>query len=146
MRRYRLGFVWQGTALFALVMLPNILWEVFLSGDVLHRPSATPGLDMAMAVCQWLFVAALCLMKNRGAGRLTPKGLMGPAGALALYWGCWALYFGGVTGWPVLLGLTVFPCAAFLLFAVERRNWIAFIPAACFSVLHLFHFWSNYMT
>ena len=65
---------------------------------------------------------------------------------LALYWGCWALYFGGVTGWPVLLGLTVFPCAAFLLFAVERRNWIAFIPAACFSVLHLFHFWSNYMT
>ena len=132
MKRYRFRPVWPGIALFALVMLPNILWELLLSGDILHQPSATPGLDTAMAVCQWLLVAALCL-------------LSASASAAALYWGCWALYFGGWTGRSVLLGLTVFPCAAFLLFAAGRRNWIAFVPGACFTILHLCHFWGNYM-
>jgi len=145
MKRYRVGFVWQGAALFALVMLPNILWELFLSGDILHRPSVTPGLDIAMAVFQWLFVAAICLVRTDKADGFTGRSLTGPGAALLLYWGCWALYFDGAAAWPVLLGLTVFPCAAFLLFAAEQRNWAAFAPALCFAILHLCHFWGNYM-
>ena len=57
MRGYRFRPVWPGIALFALVMLRKIVWELLLSGDILHQPSATPGLETAMAVCQWLFVA-----------------------------------------------------------------------------------------
>lgn len=144
MRGYRFRPVWPGIALFALVMLPNILWELLLSGDILHQPSATPGLDTAMAVCQWLLVAALCLLSADKGGRSRAWGAAS-ASAAALYWGCWALYFGGWAGRPVLLGLTVFPCAAFLLFAAGRRNWIAFVPGACFTILHLCHFWGNYM-
>ena len=147
MKGYRVRPVWPGIALFALVMVPNILWEIFLSGDILHQPSVTPGLDAVMTVCQWLFVAALCLIGSDKAWTLPGvRGWdMGAGASLALYWACWMWYFGGLDAWPVLLGLTVFPCAALLLFTVGRRNWIAFVPGCCFAALHLCRFWGNYM-
>lgn len=147
MKGYRVRPVWPGIALFALVMVPNILWEIVLSGDLLHQPSATPGLDTVMAVCQWFFAAALCLVETGKARTfMEASGCdIGAGAALALYWGCWMLYFGGTAARPVLLGLTVFPCASFLLFAAGRRNWIAFVPGCCFTALHLCRFWGNYM-
>ena len=39
----------------------------------------------------------------------------------------------------VILGLTVFPCLAFMLFAVDRKNMIAVVPISIFSICHLIY-------
>lgn len=147
MRGYRISPSWPGIGLFVLVMAPNALWAVFLSGDILHQPSATPGLNAAMTVCQWLFVAALCLLESDKALPFTLRDRWTAAAGvlLGLYWGCWLAYFCGWEHIPLLLGLTVLPCAAFLLFAAGRRNWWAVFTGIWFSLLHLCHFWGNYM-
>ena len=39
----------------------------------------------------------------------------------------------------VILLLTLSPCFAFILFALDRRNYIALIPAICFTACHLIY-------
>lgn len=41
--------------------------------------------------------------------------------------------------------LTVFLCAAFLLFALDRKNYIALIPAVGFTVCHLIYGTANFI-
>ena len=142
MKRYRFGFDPWGLMIFALILLPNILWALLAGeGDLLARPTATPGLDMAVSVCQALTVAGmLCLRRCDGPpGKLLPPLLL--TGAYLLLW---ALYGLGAAHPAVLLGLAVCPCAAIVLRLVGRRNIPALIPAVLFTAGHalstLIHF------
>ena len=139
LRKYRLGFEWRGLVLFLAIMVPNLLWfAVPAPNDILRADSRTPVIDAVASVCQVVFVICLCLLirTDRKLFRMS-KMILGVLASTLLYYVCWILYYQGITGVVVILGLTVFPCVAFLLFAIDRRNVLAVIPIALFTACHL---------
>lgn len=141
MNQYRFAFDIWGLVLSLLVMLPNFIWFVVPApNDILRAESATPFLDIIASVCQFLFVAALCVVVNqeRDAPGLT-RLIRGCIGWGLLYYAGWILYYLGFTNPPVILLLTVPPCLAFLFFAADRKNFIAAVPAVIFTVCHLIY-------
>ncbi len=139
--KYRFGFEPWGLVLFLLIMLPNIIWFILPApNDILRAESVTPIVDSVGMVCQVAMVAALCVVlnvnyKKRGMTILLGACLL----SAAVYFVCWVLYYLGMVGAPVVLGLTLPPCLAFIFFALDRKNYIALIPAVLFTVCHLIY-------
>lgn len=147
-QNYRIGFSPSGLLLFLAVMLPNFLWfAIPAPNDVLRGESLTPVVDLAASVCQGIMVAALCLIVRRDVGRfrLRSRWEIGSVACAVFYYAAWAAYYCGIASGPVLLMLTLFPCAAFLLHSAGKKNWIAFVPAAAFTVLHLIYCIGNFI-
>lgn len=138
-KNYMMGFDAWALALFAAIMLPNIFWfAVPAPVDVLRVDSVTEDLDTVASVLQIAMLAALCLLKNRDAEDTHLSALVVAAGACVLvYYICWIAYYLGVVAMPVVLGMAIFPCAAFVLYAADRKNWIAFALACAFALCHL---------
>ena len=125
LKNYRIGFDWIGLILFLIIMIPNFIWFVVPAlNDVLRTESVTGTIDSIASFCQVLMVASLCLV---------------------LYYICWLCYYQGNTQTAVLIGLTVFPCAAFLIYSYKRRNMIAAFFAGAFSVCHLIYAIVNFI-
>ena len=141
LRKYRLGFDIWGLLLFLLVMIPNCIWfAVPAPNDVLRTESATPVVDIVASVCQVLLVACLCFLLHKEQGRLrfSPLVVAAIACVVAYYLG-WIAYYSGITRAWVILLMTIPPCAAFLLFAVDRKNLPAALFASVFAVCHLIY-------
>ncbi len=139
LKNYRMGFDVWGLMLFLAVMIPNIIWfAIPAPNDVLRTQSLTPVIDMIASVCQVLMVFSLCAFINTKRKKLALTPVIGASAAcVILYYVCWVLYYTGITAVSVILGMTVLPCLAFLLFAIDRKNAIALVPAAIFSVCHI---------
>ena len=141
MKKYKIAFDAWGLLLFLLIMAPNLIWfAVPAPNDILRGESATELFDTIASVCQVLLVAALCMIVNRErpALRLTPV-ICGCVGSGVLYYAGWVLYYLGFTNPPAILLLTVPPCLAFLLFAIDRKNFVAAVPAVIFTICHLIY-------
>ena len=137
---YRFGFDPWGLLLFLLVMLPNVLWfAVPAPNDILRTESVTPVVDIIGSVFQVLTVACLCFVihKERSKFRFSPS-VVATTVCIAAYYIGWLLYYAGITTpWAIFL-LTLPPCLAFILFAIDRKNLPAVVSAAGFTVCHLF--------
>lgn len=140
-RRYRFRFEAFGLILFALIMIPNIIWFAFpASNDVLRTESVTPVLDGIASAFQILMVLCLCFVHNSECKKIWwSKGIALSCAFCLLYYALWALYYLGMTNAFVMLGLALFPCAAFIAFALDRKNIVALIPALVFTVCHLIY-------
>ena len=139
LNKYKFGFDVWGLFLFLLVMLPNFIWfAVPAPNDVLRTESATPIIDAIASVCQVLTVACLCFVINQEKSKLRFSPLVIAAVVcVVIYYIGWVLYYSGiVNAWVVLL-LTVPPCLAFILFAADRKNFLAVLFATGFAVCHL---------
>ena len=136
--RYRFGFNFWGLLLFLLVMLPNFIWfAVPAPNDILRTDSATPVADAIGSVFQVLTVACLCFVihKERNKFRFSPL-VVATIACLAAYYIGWASYYAGITAPWVILLLTLPPCLAFILFAIDRKNLPAVVSAAGFTGCH----------
>lgn len=147
MKKYKIGFEPWGLLLFLLIMLPNLVWfAVPAPHDVLREESVTPVLDGIASLCQILLTAALCLVVRRERNPLRPSpALLASFGCVLLYFGGWILYYAGIAHPLVLLLLTLLPCLSFFLFALDRKNFVAAVPVAVFTVCHLMHCIVNFM-
>ncbi len=147
LRNYRLGFDIGELLIFLIVMAPNIIWfAVPASNDVLRAESVTPVVDTIASVLQVLTVASLCFVVNRGSNKQCPKSVyVALVVCIALYYLGWALYYFGLVSPMVILMLTVSPCAAFIVFAVGRKNLPAIVFASAFAVCHLIFAFVNFM-
>lgn len=137
--RYKLGFDIWGLVLFLVIMLPNFIWfAVPAPNDILRAESVTKVADTIGSVCQVVMVAALCVFihKERKKIGMTPLIIIVICCCL-LYFACWIFYYMGVTNALVILGMTVVPCIAFFVFAIDRKNMIAIIPISGFTVCHV---------
>lgn len=144
--RYRFGFDVWGLILFLLVMLPNFIWfAIPAPNDVLRSESVTPIIDIIASVCQVLTVACLCFVINKERSKLCFSPLVIAAVVCVLiYYIGWVLYYSGnVNAWVILL-LTIPPCLAFVLFAVDSRNLPAVLFSTGFAVCHLIFAIVNY--
>ena len=139
LKQYRFGFDPWGLLLFLLVMLPNFIWfAVPAPNDILRADSATPVVDTIGSVFQVLTVACLCFVihKDRSKLRFSPL-IIATIVCVAIYYIGWALYYTTNVNPIVILLLTISPCLAFILFAIERENLPAILFATVFAVCHL---------
>lgn len=138
-KNYRLGFDPWGFGLFLLIMLPNLVWfAVPAPNDILRAQSATPLLDSIGQVFQVIMVAALCAVRNIAPDKPMKHGFQnGVFLPILLYFIGWRAYASGVVIPIVILSLTLAPCAAFLVFALGRKNVPALLAAASFTTCHL---------
>lgn len=144
-KKYRFCFDRWAFALFALIMLPNISWFI-RSGSgaplaALQARDILPAVDAAASITRVLMVACLCLLKNTDALPVRPRALLCACALCVLaYYAMWQLY-----SWksdpcsysvPEEWGLCIFPCAAFILFSIDRKNLPALAFALVFTVCH----------
>lgn len=141
MKGYKFGFEVRGLILFLGIMLPNLIWfAVPAPNDILRGESVTEVADIIGSVFQAVMIAALCLLKRTDCPKLRFSPLViGVIVCVLAYWTGWILYYNGIVGAVVVIMLTAPPCAAFLLFALDRRNYIAAVPVCGFTVCHLIY-------
>ncbi len=147
LKKYKLGFDISGLVIFLIIMLPNFIWfAVPAPNDILRQESMTPIVDIIGSVCQIIFVASLCIVinKERDSIRISPL-LISSAFCIGLYFLGWVLYYNGIVNPMVIICLTLPPCIAFIFFALDRKNIIAFIPAVCFTICHLIYGTVNFI-
>lgn len=148
MKKYTFGFDVKGLVLFLLIMVPNFIWfAVPAPHDILRQESITPFMDGIASVAQVMMLAAICLLVRKDVpGNTRPsRWLWICAGAILLYFLCWGAYYLGATGGIIILSLSVFPCIAFLMYEIDRKNWIALFPTVVFTVLHILYSLLNFI-
>lgn len=144
LKKYRLGFEPWAAALFVLIMLPNVIWFSMPERpfDFLRIHSQLPAADTIASIARVLMIACLCFFKNTQAPPTRLRLLTAVCAACVLaYYVMWALYFqgAGMLGFksaPVVWGLCLFPCAAFILFSIDRKNLPALAFALIFTLCH----------
>lgn len=141
LKKYKMGFDIHGLLIFLIIMIPTFIWSaVPASNDILRAESTTKVADTIGSVCQVLMIAALCILINQERSKLKFTGYIVATIVFAvLYFASWVFYYTGVTNAVVILGLTVCPCLAFLMFAIDRKNYIAVIPIIGFMVCHVIY-------
>ncbi len=142
-KKYIFRFDPWALALFALIMLPNVIWFANPSGTlaVLQARNILPAVDVTASITRVLMIACLCFLKNTDALPIRPRALICACALCVLaYYAMWRLYswnagpcFNSVSEeW----GLCLFPCAAFILFSLDRKNLPALAFALVFTVCH----------
>ena len=122
MKKYRFGFDIWGLVLFFLIMIPNFVWfAVPVPHDILRVESVTPVADKIASIAQVVMIICLCIFRNTGIEKIR------------------------ITNSGVILGLTIFPCLAFLFYSFDRKNMFAFVPALIFTICHLVYACVNYI-
>lgn len=152
MEKYKLRFEPWSLLLFLAIMVPNSIWFVVPApNDILRAESVTAAIDTLASVCQVLLIAALCFFGNKEYKRrkgykisITPW-IAAVFVCCFLYFASWAVYYLGIVNVPVIFGLTIPPCLAFLFFAIDRKNMIAMIPISIFTICHLIYALFNYI-
>lgn len=139
LQNYRFGFDPWGLLLFLLVMLPNLIWfAVPAPNDILRADSVTPVVDAIGSVFQVLTVACLCFVIHKDRSKLCLSSLIiATIICVAIYYIGWVLYYTANVSPIVILLLSLPPCLAFILFAIDRKNLPAVILATVFAMCHL---------
>lgn len=139
--KYKFGFQIWGLVLFLIVMIPNFIWfAIPAPNDVLRATSITPIVDMVASVFQVIMIILLCAIVNKNAIKLClSKWIFMCLICLALYFISWVLYYFGLVNSIIVLGLTVPPCMVFLLYSIDRKNYVAIVPIIIFTICHLLY-------
>lgn len=147
LKKYRFGFDVWALVLFFIIMIPNFIWfAVPAPNDILRGESITKTVDAIASICQVLMIMSLCVFINQDRKKTSiTRFIIATAIYCMLYFLCWIFYYAGMTNAVVILGLTIFPCLAFLFFAIDRKNMIAVIPISIFMVCHLIYGIVNYI-
>ena len=146
-KKYRLGFDIWALVLFLSVMIPTIIWTfVPAPNNILRAESTTPVLDITASVLQFLAISCICVLINKGAGKVRFTLLVFlSALCVLLYYAGWDIYYCGIGSPWVIFLMTIPPSAALILYAVDRRNLPAIVLACGFAVLHLLFAVSNFI-
>lgn len=147
-QNYKLGFDPGALLLLGVLILPTVLWTPLVYGYDPLTQTATPELDTVAAIMLGLTIVTLCLASNRQEKKHSRKNALtlAVAGCCVAYYAIWtALYLLPVSGAGVVLGLCLLPCAALLLYCLERKNWPAVVPATIFLLTHLISSVVNFM-
>jgi len=146
-KKYKMGFDVWALVLFIAIMIPNIIWfAVPTPNDILRTESITKIPDAIASISQVVMLVALCVFINTGREkRNVTRFIRAVIINCVLYFVCWIFYYIGISNAVVILGMTIFPCLAFLFFAMDRKNNIAIIPIIIFTICHLIYGIVNYI-
>ncbi|MBQ8538911.1 MAG: hypothetical protein IJ433_04605 [Ruminococcus sp.] len=139
MKRYKLGFDFLGLILFALMMIPTLLWSFIQApNDILRTESITPVIDIIASISQTVMIASLCLLINKNSDKLklSPM-IIATVICFLMYFLGWILYYCGVVNPLIILDLTIPPSLAFVFYAIDRKNIISVATGTMFLICHL---------
>lgn len=139
LKKYRFGFDFGSLILFALMMIPTVLWSFIQApNDVLRAESVTPITDIIASISQTVMIASLCLLINKKSEKLkfSPM-IIATTICLTMYYLGWILYYCGLVNPLIILDLTISPSLAFLLYSVDRKNIFSIIAGTVFLICHL---------
>lgn len=142
-KNYKFSLNFGAILLFALLMLPNILW-LFLSpeNDALKQKSITPVIDIFAIVFQVVTLGMLCFSKNTVYGKVKISKLF----FVSFFFLILYLSFWGINTLPtritsirkfIYLCLAIYPCLAIFFYTLDRKNYISLLPLIIFTSLHL---------
>lgn len=139
LKNYKFCFDIWGLVLFLIIMLPNFIWfAVPAPNDILRADSITPTVDAIGSLCQIFFIIALCIIQRKSTSKIQVNSLIIMViASVLLYFIGWIFYYVGITNPLIILLLTIPPCIAFILFAIDRKNIIALMPAIVFTICHI---------
>lgn len=141
LKNYKFGFDIWGLILFLIIMIPNFIWfAVPAPNDILRNTSITEKFDIIASICQVLMITCLCTLLNRNRNKFRNKPLITTVMICCiLYFISWIFYYIGIVNALVILGLTISPCMAFLIYSIERKNMVAIVPTVVFTICHLLY-------
>lgn len=141
LKKYSFGFDFLGLSLFVLVMIPNFIWfAVPAPNDILRTDSLTPIIDVIGSISQVIFIAAMCMLVKKDVEKIRfSKLIIAALIMVVLYFTGWILYYCGFVNSAVIILLTIPPCTAFILYTVDRKNFIAVIPGVIFTICHIIY-------
>lgn len=138
-KNYKLSFDPWCLILFLIIMIPNLIWFIIPApNDILRISSTAEIFDTLSSIFQVLMLIALCFFRNT---KSKPIGLSPFTIATLIcclsYFACWIFYYSDIINHIIILGLAAFPCLAFLLFDIDRKNWLALTPILIFTICHI---------
>lgn len=136
-----------GLAVVVIQQVPGIVWALHPpKDDPFSRNSGTPlveALEKGFGIASLLMLIVVPLTLAILPGGLWPVLAVGAFLVLAFYYALYVAYFLGVTSWPVLLGMAVFPPLAYLLAALCQGNVLAVASCVVFGAIHVGLTYSN---
>jgi hypothetical protein len=146
---YVVAFSLIGLLLYALQLLPNIVWLVTPpANDVLkHNRSPHAVLNLVEQVSGIATVALLIIVVRPAGteGRNSSLLLVCAAVFLAGYYAAWVLYYrGNVSPWLLVLGIAAMPPLYYFFVASWMKDYLALVPCVVFGIAHIAITWSNY--
>lgn len=139
LKNYKLTFDPWCLILFLIIMIPNLIWFIIPApNDILRISSTAEVFDILSSIFQVLMLITLCFFKNTKSEAIRLSSFIIAASVCCLlYFGSWILYYSGIVNSFIILSLASLPCLAFLLFDIDRKNWLALIPILIFSTCHI---------
>ena len=147
---YLIAFSLIGLLLYALQLLPNIIWLAMPpANDVLkHNSSPHAALNLVEQLFGIATVALLIIVITRvGTEGRNSSWLLLCAGVfLAGYHAAWVLYYqGNVSSWLLVVGIAAMPPLYYFFVASWMKDYLALIPCVIFGIAHVAITWSNYV-
>ena len=147
---YAIAFSLTGLLLYALQLLPNIIWLAMPpANDVLkHNSSPHEYLNLIEQVFGIATVALLVIVITRTGieGRNSSWLLVCAFVFLVGYYTAWVLYFrGNVAPLLLVVGLAAMPPLYYFFVAGWMKDYFAIVPCAIFGIAHVAITWANYM-
>lgn len=148
MKNYKFGFSPTGLILYALQLLPNIIWMLVPPANniLAENTSAYPILNIIEQAFGITTVAMLILLINKGGGKNSKLYIELAILFLAGYYIAWIFYYIGVASpWLLIIGIAAMPPLYFLFVGLWMRNYAVLIPCVIFGVAHITITCSNYL-
>lgn len=138
---YKISVSFWGLVIYALQLLPNIIWVRFPpSNNVLtQNTSPYPIRNVLEQITGILTVATLILIMPKNAVRNSHIFLILSIISILGYYVSWFFYYqGNVNPWLLIIGIAAMPPLYFAFSAIWLRNYIALIPCIVFGIVHVF--------
>jgi hypothetical protein len=148
MKDHGFGFSLTGLILYALQLLPNIIWVLRRpANDVLAKNSSPYQiLNVIEHVFGVMTVVLLVLLISKGGGRNSSIYLDLAILFLVGYYVAWVLYYRGVVSpWLLIAGLAGMPPLYFFFAGLWMKNYVALIPCVIFGIAHVAITCSTYL-
>jgi hypothetical protein len=142
------GFSLMGLILYALQLLPNIIWAIKPpANNVLSKNSSpNPVVNTIEQVFGIATVVLLVLVVNKSGER--GSSLFFGLAILFLigYYIAWVFYYKGVVSpWLLIIGIAAMPPLYFFFAGLWLENYIALITCAIFGITHIAITCSTYL-
>ncbi len=140
MKNYKISFSLTGLMLYALQLLPNIIWMLAPpANDVLTKNSSVyPILNIIEQVFGIMTVALLILLINKNKVRSSKLYIGLAILFLAGYYVAWIFYYRGVVApWLLIIGIAAMPPLYFFFVGLWKRNYAALVSCVIFGITHI---------
>ena len=137
---YEMGFSIYGIIIYLLLMLPNIVWQIFppINNLLLIDTVSYPILDIFEWIFRILIILFLIFLINKDKTKNKTSYIGVAIAFLAIYYITWLLYyFGIVNPWIIILGMGITPVFYFSFAGLWLRNYLLLIPSLIFGIVHM---------